>query len=72
MVKEIHLNDVVQLRKKHPCGSYEWRIVRVGADVGIQCLNCERRVLLSRRVFEKRVKTFVSRERVSPCAGHNP
>jgi hypothetical protein len=70
MVIEIHLNDVVRLRKKHPCGSYEWRIVRVGADVGIQCLKCERRVLLPRRVFEKRVKAFVSRGRVSPYMGH--
>jgi hypothetical protein len=72
MVMEIHLNDVVQLRKKHPCGSYEWRIVRVGADIGIQCLKCGRRVLLSRRIFEKRVKALVSQGRVSPYAGHRP
>jgi hypothetical protein len=70
MVTEIHLNDVVRLRKKHPCGNYEWRVVRVGADVGIKCLKCERRVLLPRRIFEKRVKAFVSRGRVSPYQGH--
>jgi len=70
MVMEIHLNDVVRLRKKHPCGNYEWRVVRVGADIGIQCLECDRRVLLPRRIFEKRVKAFVSQGRVSPPAGH--
>ena len=70
MVIEIHLDDVVRLRKKHPCGSYEWRIVRVGADVGLQCLKCERRVLLTRRVFEKRVKAFVSQGGASPHMGH--
>lgn len=70
MVMEIHLDDVVRLRKKHPCGNYEWRVVRVGADIGIQCLQCGRRVLLPRRMFEKRVKALVSQRRVSPSVGH--
>ncbi|TRZ49894.1 MAG: DUF951 domain-containing protein [Dehalococcoidia bacterium] len=61
MVMEIKLGDVVRLRKKHPCGSYEWEVVRLGADIGIKCLKCQRRVLLERSVFERRVKTFVSR-----------
>ena len=70
MVMEIHLGDVVRLRKKHPCGSFEWRVVRVGADIGIQCLKCDRRVLMPRSVFAKRVKGFVSQERVAPSLGH--
>ena len=61
MVMEIRLGDVVRLKKKHPCGSYEWRVVRVGADIGIKCLKCQHRVLLERPVFERRVKAFVSR-----------
>ena len=61
MVMEILLGDVVRLRKKHPCGGYEWEVVRLGADIGIRCLTCGRRVLLPRSTFEKRVKTFVSR-----------
>ncbi len=59
---EIKLGDVVRLKKKHPCGSYEWQVVRLGADIGIKCLKCHRRVLLGRSVFERRVKEFVSRE----------
>ena len=43
------------------CGSYEWQVVRLGADIGIKCLGCNRRVLLERRDFERRVKEFVSR-----------
>ncbi len=70
MVMEIHLNDVVRLRKKHACGNFEWQIVRVGADVGIQCLKCSRRVLMPRRTFERRVKAFVSQGRVPPSLGH--
>ncbi|MCJ7668551.1 MAG: DUF951 domain-containing protein [Anaerolineae bacterium] len=57
---EVYLGDVVRLRKKHPCGSYEWEVVRLGADIGIRCLGCKRRVLLPRRTFEKRVKTLLS------------
>lgn len=62
MVMPIKLGDVVRLKKKHPCGSYEWQVVRLGADIGIKCLKCQRRVLLDRSVFERRVVTFVSRE----------
>ena len=61
MVMEIKLGDVVRLKKKHPCGSYEWRVVRLGADIGIKCLKCQHRVLLERSVFERRIKTFISR-----------
>ena len=60
-VMEIRLGDVVRLRKVHPCGGYEWEVVRLGADIGIVCQTCGRRVLLARSVFEKRVKRFVSR-----------
>jgi hypothetical protein len=61
MVVEFKLNDVVRLRKPHPCGSYEWRVVRLGADIGLKCLKCERRVLLPRSVVERRLKEFVTR-----------
>jgi hypothetical protein len=57
----ISLGDVVLLKKKHPCGSYEWQVVRLGADIGIKCRGCNRRVLLERREFERRVKEFVLR-----------
>ena len=61
MVMEIRLDDVVRLKKKHPCGGYEWQVTRLGADIGIKCLQCQRRVMLERSVFERRVKAFVSR-----------
>jgi hypothetical protein len=61
MPVEIKLGDVVRLRKAHPCGSYEWEVVRVGADIGLECLKCQRKVLLARDVFKRRVKEFVSK-----------
>ena len=60
MVLEIKLDDLVRMKKAHPCGSYEWRVVRLGADIGIKCLRCRRRVLLERSVFERRVREIVS------------
>jgi hypothetical protein len=56
---EIKLGDVVCLKKKHPCGSYEWQVVRLGADIGVKCLKCQRRVLFRRSILEGRVKTIV-------------
>ena len=61
MVLEIKLGDVVRLKKKHPCGGDQWQVTRLGADIGIKCLICQRRVLLERSTFERRVKAFVSR-----------
>jgi len=61
MTIEIKLGDIVRLRKAHPCGSYEWEVVRVGADIGLKCLKCQRRVLLEREVFERRLKEFISK-----------
>ena len=63
---EFRMMDVVRLRKPHPCGGYEWRIVRLGADIRLECLTCGRRVLLARRELEKRLKAFVSRGPVLP------
>jgi len=61
MPLEIFLGDVVRLRKAHPCGGSEWQVVRLGADIGIVCQTCQRRILLTRREFVKRVKTFIRR-----------
>ncbi|MEA3254065.1 MAG: DUF951 domain-containing protein [Chloroflexota bacterium] len=67
MTLDIRLGDVVKLRKPHPCGSYEWEVVRLGADVGLKCLKCQHRVLLKRSVFERRMKEIVShRDSVEP------
>jgi hypothetical protein len=57
MTLEIKLGDIVRLKKKHPCGSYDWEIVRLGADIGLKCLGCNRKVMLERRILERRTKT---------------
>jgi hypothetical protein len=57
----LYVDDIVQLRKPHPCGGDTWRVVRVGAEIGLRCLTCERRVLLARSECERRIKRFVQR-----------
>jgi hypothetical protein len=57
---ELRLDDVVRLKKPHPCGGFEWRVVRLGADIGIKCCTCGKRVLIPRRALERRVRGFVS------------
>jgi hypothetical protein len=47
------------MRKPHPCGGYVWEVTRIGADIGIRCLTCGRRVMLTRSRFEKRVKAVL-------------
>jgi hypothetical protein len=60
MLPELQLDDLVRLRKPHPCGSYEWTVVRLGADIGLECKGCGRRILLPRRDLARRLKAILS------------
>ncbi|HZP96055.1 MAG TPA: DUF951 domain-containing protein [Candidatus Limnocylindria bacterium] len=63
----LYLDDVVVLRKPHPCGSDTWRIVRLGADIGLVCSGCGRRVLAGRASLERDIKRFVQRGPLAPA-----
>ena len=67
MLPELQLDDKLRLRKPHPCGSYEWIVVRLGADIGLECTGCGRRILLTRRELARRLKTILPR--ANPEAG---
>jgi hypothetical protein len=60
-ITPVRLGDVVKLKKSHPCGVNEWEIVRVGADIGLKCRGCERRVMLVRSEFDRRFRGFLAR-----------
>lgn len=62
----LELGDVVQMRKKHPCGSDRWTITRVGADIKIRCEICGHVVMMDRPDFEKRLKKIVSHAEGAP------
>lgn len=53
--KEFDLGNIVKMKKAHPCGSYNWEVVRMGADIKIKCQGCGRVVMLARSEFEKRM-----------------
>ena len=59
-MEEIRLGDVVQMRKAHPCGSDQWKVIRIGADIKIKCLGCGRIVMLDRAVFVRRRKKLLA------------
>jgi hypothetical protein len=68
MVLDMRMGDVLRLRRKHPCGGFDWDVVRVGLDVGLRCRTCERRVLLDRPTLHKRIAEIVERgEPVDPA-----
>lgn len=68
MLPEIQMDDVVRLRKPHPCGSSDWVVVRIGADIGLKCLGCGRRILLPRRELSRRMKTYVKHKAIGDDA----
>ena len=58
VLPELQIADTVILRKPHPCGGYQWKVTRLGADIGLVCLTCGRRVMLTRRELARRAKSI--------------
>jgi Uncharacterized protein conserved in bacteria len=57
--KSFNLGDVVKMKKQHPCGSYNWEVVRMGMDIKIKCTGCGRLVMLPRSEFEKKMVKII-------------
>ena len=66
MLPDLRLNDHLRLRKQHPCGSYEWTVTRLGADIGLECKGCGRRIMLTRRELAKRLKVNLTEHKDEP------
>lgn len=61
-MEEYVLNDIVEMKKPHPCGVNRWQIIRVGADIKIECTGCGHIVMMSRYDFNKRLKKVLERD----------
>lgn len=59
--KQFELNDVVEMKKKHPCGENQWKIIRMGMDIRIKCLGCNHSVMIPRREFAKKMKRIIQK-----------
>ena len=62
MLPDLGMGDVLRLKKPHPCGSSDWVVVRLGADIGLKCKGCGRRILLPRREVARRLKQNLGRD----------
>ncbi|MDI9549333.1 MAG: DUF951 domain-containing protein [Chloroflexota bacterium] len=69
IAEKLYVGDIVEMRKPHPCGGKQWEIVRVGADIGLVCRTCSRRILLPRRQFARQAKRFVMRSPLASAGG---
>ena len=58
---DLRIGDRISLRKTHPCGSREWRVVRLGADIGLVCEGCGHRILMDRLDVERRFTGHIDR-----------
>ena len=62
MKNNYKLGSLVVMKKAHPCGSNEWKIIRMGVDIKIKCTKCGREVMLDRLEFEKKLKKVLGEE----------
>lgn len=53
---DIHVNDILKMKKPHPCGSQEWLVLRVGMDFKMRCQGCGHEVMLPRNKAEKNIR----------------
>ena len=59
--KQYDLNDLVEMKKPHPCGVNKWKIIRLGMDIRIKCEGCGHSVLIPRKEFARKMKKVVER-----------
>ena len=62
MALEYKVGSIVIMKKQHPCGTNKWEITRVGADIKIKCLECNRSIMLPRLEINKKVKKVIDNE----------
>ena len=56
---EIRLNDLIEMKKQHPCGGKAFLVLRVGMDFKLRCTTCGREVMVPRVKTEKRIKKVI-------------
>ena len=56
MAEQYEVGDIVKLKKKHPCGSFEWEVLRMGADFRLKCCGCDHQIMVARKLVEKNIR----------------
>ena len=68
---DIQVNDIVKLKKAHPCGSYEWQVLRTGADFRLKCVGCGHQIMIARRLVEKNTRGLTKKGAAAETNGKN-
>ena len=53
---DIHVGEILRLKKQHPCGSKEWEVLRIGADFRLKCMGCGHLIMVPRKTVEKNAR----------------
>ena len=62
MAERFEVGDIIKMKKKPPCGSFEWEILRVGADFRLKCIGCGHQIMVERKLVEKNTKEIKKKE----------
>ncbi len=62
---DIRLNDILVMKKAHPCGDKQWKVLRVGADFRLKCLGCGHEIMVPRLKAEKNIRNVIREENPS-------
>ena len=63
---QLDAGDIIKMKKKHPCGSDEWQIVKTGADIKLRCCGCSHEIILKRSLVEKNTKK-IQKKKIKTC-----
>ncbi len=58
---EIEVGEVIKMKKAHPCGSKEWKVLRVGMDFRLECMGCGHQIMIARKLVEKNIRGKVEK-----------
>ena len=58
---DLHVGDIIKMKKQHPCGTNEWKILRTGIDFRLECMGCGRQVMVSRKLVEKNFRGMIKK-----------
>ena len=58
---DLHVGDIIKMKKQHPCGTNEWKILRTGIDFRLECVGCGRQVMVTRKLVEKNFRGMLKK-----------
>ena len=61
MLPDLEIEDIIKMKRPHPCGSTTWKVTRLGADIRMECCQCGHKVILSRRELSRKMKAILKK-----------